>query len=268
MQAFFLPSDKRKIFSVFHPAKGGEAAKFILHIPAFAEEMNCARHIISQQCRELANQGYSVLQIDLSGTGDSSGEFSEATWEGWKQDVETASQWLASQGAKSVTFWGLRLGALLAIDCVAAVSLKVEKLILWQPVLTGELFLMQFLRLKTAAAMMDGNSPAVKVSEFKRQLLSGQSVEVAGYLLNSELATAIISLDALQLDLPADIKVALFDISNKKPQLSRKNLQFIELLKSKNNDVDVRHVSGSSFWVTHGNETLSELNLATLECCL
>jgi len=210
MQAFFLQGSQRKLFAVFYPAKQSETTKFILHIPAFAEELNCARHVISQQGRAFSEQGYSVLQVDLFGTGDSTGEFSDATWENWKQDVESACQWLASQGAETVTFWGLRLGSLLAIDCISSVNIKVDKLILWQPILHGEQFVTQFLRLKTAATLMDSSLSLLKVAELKQQVLSGQFIEVAGYLINPELMKKIIQLDALKIDLSENIDILIF----------------------------------------------------------
>lgn len=268
MQAFFLQGMQRKLFAVFFPAEQSKDNKFILHIPAFAEEMNCARHIVSQQSRVFAEQGYSVLQIDLFGTGDSTGDFSEATWDSWKQDIESACQWLTAQGAESVTFWGLRLGALLAMECASHINLKVEKLILWQPVLFGEQFFMQFLRLKTVAAMMDSKLPAVKIGELKQQLLSGQFIEVAGYLLNPELMTVVMKLDASEINLPSGTEVVLISISSNNEPLSQKVLQFVDVMKSKQHKVIVRGVSGASFWVTHKSESLPQLNSVTLQCCL
>ena len=266
MQAFFLPLNGDEIFTVYYPADKGNK-QFILHIPAFAEEMNCARHIVSQQCRAFAELGYSVLQIDLFATGDSSGDFSEATWLNWKQSVGAACLWLAEQGAESVIFWGLRVGALLAMDCISTVNLKVDKLILWQPVLSGEQFVQQFLRLKTAGAMLDVNALPVKVTELKQQLLSGQFVEVSGYLLNPALMMPIIKLDAFEIEFPSEIELVLFDISNNKSQISAKTISFVEHLKLKQRLVEINSISGPLFWSTHGCDRVPELILSTLQCC-
>jgi alpha/beta superfamily hydrolase len=42
-----------------------------------AEELNKSRHVAAAQARAFAAAGYSVLQIDLYGCGDSSGDFGE-----------------------------------------------------------------------------------------------------------------------------------------------------------------------------------------------
>ena len=68
--------------------------KAIIHIPAFAEEMNKSRRMLAMQAQAFAGQGYAVLVLDLFGTGDSSGDFGEATWDIWLQNIDTALVWL------------------------------------------------------------------------------------------------------------------------------------------------------------------------------
>ncbi len=267
MQAFFIQGIQRKLFSVYYPAKQGESSKFILHIPAFAEEMNCARHVISQQSRAFADQGYSVLQIDLFGTGESTGEFSDATWDIWKLDIDSACQWLALQGANTVTFWGLRLGSLLAMDCMSSVNLKVEKLILWHPVLFGEPFVTQFLRLKTVAGIMNGSLSQVKITDLKQQIMSGQFIEVAGYLINPEMMTILMQLDVLKIDISEDVEIFLIYISNDNAPLQSKTVEATEFLKKKQCLKSIRHVKGNSFWAVHGGALQPDLLLRTLESC-
>ena len=58
----------------------------------FCEEMNKARRMAALQSRRLAALGYSVLQIDLFGCGDSSGDFADAR-EIWKRP-QIALDWL------------------------------------------------------------------------------------------------------------------------------------------------------------------------------
>ncbi|MBK8384562.1 MAG: hypothetical protein IPL11_02315 [Candidatus Accumulibacter sp.] len=43
---------------------------------------NKSWRIVPLQARALATAGYAVLQIDLMGCGDSSGDFGDATWGG------------------------------------------------------------------------------------------------------------------------------------------------------------------------------------------
>ena len=50
--------------------------------------------------------GFGVLQIDLFGCGDSSGDFSDARWDIWKQDIAAAREWLEERISAPVSLWG------------------------------------------------------------------------------------------------------------------------------------------------------------------
>ncbi len=52
--------------------------------------MNKSRRMAALQARAFAAMGFGVLQIDLFGCGDSSGDFSDARWDIWKQDLAIA----------------------------------------------------------------------------------------------------------------------------------------------------------------------------------
>lgn len=192
----FIPSELGALFCMHFVPGSKSNSQCILHIPAFAEEMNKSRHMVAAQARAFAEQGYSVLVIDLWGTGDSQGEFSEATWDIWLSNITSAINWLQQQGYKSINLWGLRSGVLLAIDFIKKNSCSIDKLICWQPVLNGEQFLMQFLRLRVAAAMMDKTKTKEKVSDLKEQVFNGLTLEVAGYSLNPELVIPMLSIQA------------------------------------------------------------------------
>src|SRR6476646_41057 len=86
----------------------------IVHVHAFAEEMNKARRMAALQARAFANAGYAVLQCDLLGCGDSSGDFGDATWDAWVDDVLLACRWLTERTRAPLWLWGLRAGCLLA----------------------------------------------------------------------------------------------------------------------------------------------------------
>ena len=78
--AFFLPATPGHRFCIYHrPAEGG-AGGGIVYAHPFGEEMNKARRMAALQSRRLAAAGYAVLQIDLFGCGDSSGDFADARW--------------------------------------------------------------------------------------------------------------------------------------------------------------------------------------------
>ena len=137
------PAGKLSI-SVFLPEQQCIPVHWMIHVPAFAEEMNKSRAMISVHARQLADAGIAVVVPDLYGTGDSEGEFNQAHWKHWKNDLDYLIQWAQGQGAGTITLWGLRLGCLLALDLVQEERRIVCGLLLWQPVLSGKLHLGQF----------------------------------------------------------------------------------------------------------------------------
>jgi exosortase A-associated hydrolase 2 len=263
---FFLNAEGRALFAVYYPAQPSQKPKgFILYIPAFAEEMNKSRRMIALQAQHFASNGYAVLVCDLFGTGDSTGDFSEASWSLWQQDLATACLWLAEQGASSITLWGLRTGALLAMDFAARCPLKIDQLLCWQPVLAGELFVMQFLRLRIAAAMMDKNAPQEKTADLKQQLLDGHSIEVAGYTLNPDLIKPLLALSANRLDSKAIDRISLIEIiGSAEKSLSPANIKFVAELQSKGVAVTTSTVVGSPFWSTQEIAEVRELLVESL----
>ena len=105
----------------------------MIYLHPFAEEMNKSRRMAALQSRALAAAGYDVLQIDLLGCGDSSGDFSDATWQGWKDDVVLAYNWLRTQSNAPLTLWGLRAGCLLAANAAGDLP-ESRNFIFWQPI--------------------------------------------------------------------------------------------------------------------------------------
>ena len=199
---FFLPASGGQRYCLLHlPPPGQSACGGIVYVHPLAEELNKSRHVAAAQARAFAAAGYSVLQIDLYGCGDSSGDFADARWDIWHNDLHLACAWLAQRVDGPLTLWGLRLGALLALDFASRAPLPVARLLLWQPELDGRRCIDRFLRLRLATAMLAGGAPETPTDQLaaRAALAAGQCVEVAGYLLAPALAQAIDGVDAAAL---------------------------------------------------------------------
>lgn len=185
-EAFFLEGKKGNLFALYyappHPIKGG-----ILYIHPFAEEMNKSRRMAALQAREFASLGFAVLMVDLYGCGDSQGDFSEANWALWKGDIDVAYQWLQARVDVDPVLWGLRLGATLVLEYSQDLRPACTK-ILWQPVINGEIFLNQFLRLRLANDMLSETQNKHTTKDLRALLAQGETLEVAGYGLSRELS--------------------------------------------------------------------------------
>lgn len=173
---FFLHEGGRSLFAVHHlpdvPAPRGG----ILFVPAFMEEQNKSRRMVAEQARALAKAGWHVLQLDLSGCGDSSGAHAEATWDIWLDDIAAGQRWLSAQVAGPIRYWGMRLGALLCMHSLQRNPLPDVGLLFWQPVISGAQYVQQVLRLKLAA---EGSTTTT--AALMGQLQDGETLEVAGY---------------------------------------------------------------------------------------
>lgn len=216
-EPFFLPRAGGQLFCLYHPPRG-DCRGAVLYVPPFAEEMNRARRIAAQQARELAALGYGVLQPDLGGTGDSSGDFGDARWDTWKDDLAACCAWLGERIPQPPVLWGLRLGALLALDYAGAAPHPLRALILWQPVASGQAYLTQFLRMRTLNAVLaDSTSEQTGTRALRAALQSGETLEVGGYALDPALAAAIDALAPLERYTPS-CPVHWFEMAGKDGQ--------------------------------------------------
>jgi len=260
MTPFFVDTPKGALFVLYWPPMTGNKHRAIVHVPAFADEMNKSRHMVALQARSMAEQGYAVFVMDLFGTGDSYGEFGDATWDVWLDNILEVLNWLRQQGFQTFTLWGLRLGALLAMHFASCRGELIDRLLLWQPVLNGDTFLSQFLRLRVASAIMNRPVPMEKKIDLKRQLLAGQSIEVAGYLLNSDLATSLAALCANQLNLQAVKDVAIIEVlPAEEMPISAASQHFLDNLCAQGVQVTLDSVIGDHFWASQDIVNLPNL---------
>lgn len=233
---FFLSVANGQRFCLYHaPPAAVRIRGAVLYAHPFGEEMNRSRRIVALQARAFAAAGFAVLQIDLHGCGDSSGDFADARWNDWKNDIAAAHAWLLAKMDTPVVLWGLRLGALLLLDYARQACHPVDRFILWQPVMQGKTWLTQWLRLRLAGDMLsgdrhqhqnnaEGQNTSGGTQALRATLAQGQSLEIGGYELAPELAAAIDAVDGLALAPtlpPVKQEVDWFDIvaSADKPML-------------------------------------------------
>lgn len=180
-----------------YPTRGA-ARGSLLFVHAFAEEMNKSRRMVALAARALADRGFGVLLVDLFGCGDSDGDFSEADWSQWRDDVVDAARWWRVESGHAPILWSMRAGCLLA--CEAASEIEADRFLFWQPQVAGAQALQQFLRLRVAQALGSSSAhPRARTQDLRDALARGETLEVAGYLLAPGLA---LGLEAANLSLP------------------------------------------------------------------
>jgi exosortase A-associated hydrolase 2 len=218
------------------------------------------------QARRLAALGIDVLLVDPFGTGDSAGGFGDAEWATWRQDLKMAMDWLSARIAGEVGLWGLRLGTLLAADVAAEHPERVAHLLLWQPVLSGDQHLTQFLRLHIAANMTN-DSDRKSTKDLRARLASGEPMEIAGYRLASGLAHAVTHLKLQDfLERLPSVRMSWLEIAPaSRTSLSRGSSQLVDALTQRRFRLAARPVAGEPFWAIQEITTAPQLLSATDE---
>jgi exosortase A-associated hydrolase 2 len=263
-EPFYLPTTRGRRFCVRHaPASAAACLGAIVYVHPFAEEMNKSRRMAALQSRALADAGWTVLQLDLFGCGDSDGDFGQADWQQWHSDVMDATTWLSERTGCRPALWGLRAGCLLA--CEVAKDLEpAPNLLIWQPVASGRQFLQQFLRLKVASQLF-GDSPSERVgtSQLYDQLVLGNTVEVAGYALSTGLAMGLDAAEVAPPTTPAN--VAWLEVGPHLPaELTPAAQVRIQSWRAAGHRVAAKAVPGATFWQTQEIAECPELIEATL----
>ena len=228
----------------WEPDAATRPAFAVLYLPPFGDEMNKSRRTVALQARALAAMGGMVALLDPYGTGDSSGDHGDATWEGWQDDAVRAFESLAQRSGATPILWGLRLGATLAMQVAPRVAPKA--LVLWQPVLRGKVFVNQLLRLATVQQRVDGAAGGSDAARLRDALAAGSAIEVAGYRMRPELVAPIEASDLVS-DARVTCPIIWRDVSATPLPASE---DAAGRLRERGLAIDIECVAGPSFWMT------------------
>lgn len=258
----FLEHQGRKLFYLNLEPADASLRGSVLFLPPFADEMHRSRRVVAGQARLFVDAGYRVMLLDLSGCGDSGGDFADATWSRWVEDAQFAARTLTNQGIGPLTIWGLRMGALLA--CVLSQSYSnIQRLLLWQPVLNGELQVDQFLRLRTVPSPLNGE-PNFDRKSLWNELRGGRTLDIAGYELSSALAMDMSKarLNDLRPQAPVHwLEIGLASNST----LAAGSEKVIAHWREQGTQVETGYVVGDPFWRTVGADVNVELQRCTMQ---
>ncbi len=160
------------------PAAAGARAAITL-LPPLVEERKASQRAMVDGSRHLAASAAAVvLQLDYRGTGNSSGDLSDFSVADWLYDIVVATTWLQRHFPElPPLLWGLRAGALLALQAATATTAGV---ILWEPV-DGEQHLAQLLQRHMVNQMLAYGRAVESRKNLQREWQEGRSVDLDGY---------------------------------------------------------------------------------------
>ncbi len=153
MEPLYFGSPARPLFGAFHPTRSARhrGAAVVLCGPFGHEELHAhraQRHLAER----LSDAGFPALRFDYDATGDSAGDDREGDRvAAWRDSVLAAVSAIREKTSLSrVVLVGLRAGALLALTVAASApegQSIADRLVLWNPVLSGKAHLRELLRL-------------------------------------------------------------------------------------------------------------------------
>jgi len=245
---FFITTRNGGLFASRFFTHGTNPDEYLLIVPPFAEEMNKCRRMTTLLAHRLAALGMGVILIDLSGTGESWGDFHDASYELWLDDLATVQDWIVAKDARLTCVLGIRFGALPALqfarDCQTC-----KQILLWQPAVSGKVVLSQFLRLRVAANMMAQDGSGDSVASLTAAFSAGESVEVAGYNISPELFRSINELQLTELPPRTGQRIAWFQITPMKDSpIPPAGQRVIDTLTDQGANIDSRCIQGDAFW--------------------
>jgi len=254
---FLTTPHGRSFVMRYPPISGGRSGLCVLVVPPFAEEMNKTRRMWTLLATALAQRGVEVLIPDLHGTGESDGDFADARWEHWIDDLVATRRLACEDGATRIALVGVRLGALLALDFLRHSAQDesvrdwspITRVVLWQPVVNGEQFMTQFLRLKLAAGMRQAAGRQQTTTTLRARMAQGEPIEVAGYEVAPALARAIDALNLVSLANESLPPLCWLEVSTSEPPaLTPVGVRTVEALRHAGAQVETRAMPGEAFW--------------------
>ena len=141
MEPFFFESENGRLLGIYNPSADPMSKKSIVFCPPIYQEYSRTYRLLSKLAGRWAAKGYHVLRFDYFGTGDSAGSVTDGGPKIWKKDIRSAITELTEiSGSDSVSIFGVRLGATMALNVAAEVQ-EVNSAVVWDPILSGRAYL-------------------------------------------------------------------------------------------------------------------------------
>ena len=207
MNPLFFGDSQSPLFGIHQPPAAAGPDLGVVLCPPVAQEYIRTHWAFVQLANQLSRAGVHVLRFDYFGVGDSAGASEEGTVARWRSDITTAAQELRDlSGVRTISIVGLRLGAALA---ATTEGLKLQDLVLWDPVVSGVSYLKA---LEAAHARM-----LKDVDRFGGKRRPSCKGELVGFPLPPPMRDGIAELELLRAPRPAAERTVVV-VSEERPE--------------------------------------------------
>lgn len=172
MTPFYFGSSSQPLFGVYHAPNGKIETNLgiVVCYPAGHEYFRVHR-MLCQSAMRWSQSGIHVLRFDYFATGDSSGDFSDASYARWCDDVANAIMELkAVSGARNIALVGCRLGANIALN-VSGRDKNVRSVVCWDPIIDTNQYLSELDNLNHCMLIDPDRFLTERIAENNRELL-------------------------------------------------------------------------------------------------
>lgn len=248
-KAFFLKNRDYQLRAFIHLPAQTNFSKGLIFCHPYGEEKQESYRVFVNLARQVARRGVAVLRFDLFGTGDSEGEWEEATVSHWLSDITAAIDWLRADGRlETLGLLGLRFGGTLA-SLVAENDNSIRFLVLLNPIVNVEAYIYDSLRSNLSTQMVLYKKIKLNREQLLSKLMEGERINLDGYLLTKEFYES-----AKQINLLRDIKnfrgkCLIVELSGEKSVKQNPELLSLHSVYLKNNSNATRiSLSIHPFW--------------------
>lgn len=243
---YFKNRSEKNLFGVIHYPENKNSQGVLICHPLFEEKLHTHRVLVDFS-RLLSSSGFAAMRFDYYGDGDSQGEFEEATVETRLSDINSALELLRKKTSiQKIALLGIRFGATLAALSVEKEKM-VDALILWAPILKGNDYLQQLLRMNLTHQVVVYKKIVYTREELVRGLKEGKMINVEGYEISKELYEQVSRIDLLAEEKNFSGKTGLFQFSKNLTD-SNPDLEKLKALYPENILVEFLKISDPPFW--------------------
>jgi len=251
--AEFVPGVGGRLFCISTaPIKPASSIEYtVIIVPPFAEELNRSRRFLTLLRYKLSSAGSTVALVDLFGTGDSEGEFVNASVDIWLDDLSRIIELHSPEESGTLCLLGVRSGCLIIEkmlrDSTSEQARKnLNNIVYIQPEISGYDVVQRMLRTRVASRRFAGDKSETTEMLWEK-LESGDPVDTSGYVIGGSLALGMRSLQIDPQALPPVKKARWFSL------VENDEIPHI------NSSWNAQQALSRPFWQLHDNEPESHV---------